>query len=80
MADGNVMILQKPVVKGDTLTGELRVGLTNPRARVAIPVAEIRELQTSQLSPLATTGLVAGIVAVAFVSYALYILANLDDY
>lgn len=65
--DGSVILLRSPFVKGDTLVGFTDLRAASTADRVAIPVAEIRTVQTRKVNILGTTALllIVGAAAVA---------------
>lgn len=65
--DGSVILLRSPFVKGDTLVGFTDLRAANTADRVAIPVAEIKTVQTQKVNIFGTTALllIVGAAAVA---------------
>ena len=66
----STITLTNPVVIGDTLTGFS--GTSANRVRVAVPLSQVAELQTKELSVARTTALGLLLAGVVFLSVAAY--------
>jgi hypothetical protein len=67
LSDGRTLIVRDAAVSKDTLTG-----LTGPRDRIAIPIAQVGYISVRQYDALTTVGFVAGTLAVSIVILLVY--------
>ena len=70
LADSAVVQVQEPRILRDSVIGDQNVGNTN--RRVAVPVAEVRSVQTGSISigktALAGAGLIGGVILLVLLS------------